>query len=363
MPGKSRGDFVGAGNHFPRAGLALGLTAALSLGAASATATAATATAATTAATATTAPTATAAAVTARAARQASTGKQADAAGAICWSGPHPKLAARISRGLLTALRGRSSVVGLKVDDTVKQVICEYHQDLRYYSASVVKVTILAALLRKLMQEHRQLTSAQRALATEMITESDNSAASALWAEVGRRNLQHFLSLAMLKQTVLGPGGYWGLTLITAHDETTLLKLLTSKNRVLDYASRAYELSLMARVIPAQRWGVPAGAPADVTVHVKNGWLPYPGDDWHINSVGSFSGRHRNYMIAVLTADNPSMTYGVDTVQDIAEVINRDLNEGVTAVIPASAPFPSWGTADELIPAPQAGDKTGAAPR
>ena len=105
----------------------------------------------------------------------------------------------------------------------------------------------------------------------------------------------------------------------------------------------------MARVIPAQRWGVPAGAPADVTVHVKNGWLPYPGDDWHINSIGSFSGRHRNYMIVVLTADNPSMTYGVDTVQDIAEVINRDLNEGVTAVIPASAPYPSWGTPDEQI--------------
>ncbi len=350
---------MGAGNHFPRAGLGLGLAAALSLGTATATAAPATATAATTATTTATAP----APAPATAARQASTGKQADAAGTICWSGPHPKLAARISRGVLTALRGRSSVVGLKVDDTVKQVICEFHQDRRYYSASVVKATILAALLRKLMEEHRHLTSAQRALATEMITESANSAASALWAEVGRRSLQHFLSLAMMKQTVLGPGGYWGLTLITAHDETTLLKLLTSKNHVLDAASRAYELALMARVIPAQRWGVPAGAPADVTVHVKNGWLPYPGDDWHINSIGSFSGRHRNYMIVVLTADNPSMTYGVDTVQDIAEVINRDLNEGVTAVIPASAPFPSWGTPDEPLPAPQAADKTGARPR
>ena len=347
---------MGAGNYFPRASLALGLTAALSVGAASAAATATSAAAAAAVAAVT-------ATATSSAARQASTGKHADAAGAICWSGAHPKLASRLSRGVLTALRGRSSVVGLKVDDTVKQVICDFHQDRRYYSASVVKATILAALLRKLMQEHRQLTSAQRALATEMITKSDNSAASALWAEAGRRSIQHFLSLARMKQTVLGPGGYWGLTLITARDETTLLKLLTSKNKVLADSSRAYELALMARVIPAQRWGVPAGAPADVTVHVKNGWLPYPGDDWHINSIGSFSGRHRNYTIVVLTAENPSMAYGVDTVQDIAEVINRDLNQGVTAVIPASAPFPSWGTADELIPAPQAGDKTGARPR
>ena len=240
-------------------------------------------------------------------------------------------------------------MVSLKVDDPVNHVICDYHQDRQYYSASVVKATILAALLRKLMQEHRYLSSAQQTLAREMITQSSNSAASRLWAEVGRPSLQHFLNLAKMKQTVLGSGGYWGLTLITAHDEIVLLNLLTSKNSVLDRASRSYELSLMAQVIPSQRWGVPAGAPADLTVHVKNGWLPYPGQDWHINSIGSFSGHHRNYMIVVLTAGNPSMTYGVNTVQGIAEVINHDLNAGTTDVIPASAPYPSWGTPDEQI--------------
>jgi len=215
-----------------------------------------------------------------------------------------------------------------------------------------VTVTLLAALLRRLKEEHRYLPSAQRTVTTEMITESNNSAASALWAEVGHPALQHFLDVAKMRQTVLGQDGYWGLTLITAHDETTLLKVLTGKNSVLDSASRKYELSLMARVIPSQRWGVPAGAPAYVTVHVKNGWLPYPGDDWHINSIGSFSGHQRNYMIVVLTANNPSMTYGVDTVQDVAEVINHDLNEGVKDVIPPSAPAPSWGTPDEQIPPP-----------
>jgi Beta-lactamase enzyme family len=240
-------------------------------------------------------------------------------------------------------------VVSVKVDDPVSHVICDYRQDRQYYSASVVKATILAALLRKLMEEHRYLSLAQQTLARKMITESSNSAASRLWAEVGRPSLQHFLNLAKMKQTVLGPGGYWGLTLITAHDEIVLLNLLTSKNSVLDRPSRSYELSLMARVIPSQRWGVPAGAPADLTVHVKNGWLPYPGQDWHINSIGSFSGHHRNYMIVVLTAGNPSMTYGVNTVQDIAEVINHDLNQGTTEVIPASAPYPSWGTPDEQI--------------
>jgi hypothetical protein len=326
------GDVVLLSNYRRRTALAVGLAVTLAAGAA-------------------TAP----GAVALAAARQPSAPARADATRAICKSAAHPGLAARISRGITAAMRGRSSVVGIAVDDRVKGVTCSFQQDRHFYSASVVKATILAALLRKLAVEHRYLTAAQQALATQMITESSNSAASALWAEVGHPALQHFLHLAKMTQTGLGPDGYWGLTRITSHDELILLKLLTSKNSVLDNASRAYELSLMARVIPSERWGVPAGAPEGVTVHVKNGWLPYPvADDWHINSIGSFSGHHRDYMIVVLTTNSPTMVYGVDTVQGIAEVINRDLNEGVTDVIPASAPYPSWGIPDEQIPAPAA---------
>jgi hypothetical protein len=118
---------------------------------------------------------------------------------------------------------------------------------------------------------------------------------------------------------------------------------------VLDKPSRAYALKLMADVIPSQRWGVPAGAPSDVTVHVKNGWLPDP-ELWVINSIGAFTGHDRVYRIVVLTRGNPSMDYGVDTVQRVAEVINHDLSPGKKPAVLPSAPFPSWGTADEQIP-------------
>jgi len=270
----------------------------------------------------------------------------------VCHSARHPALAARLSAGIIVALRGRSSAVGLTVDDQVTGVTCKLHPHWHIDSASVVKVTILSALLRKLQEQHRSLTAQQRQLATAMITVSDNNAASTLWEETGHPSLQHFLNLAGMTETVLGPDGYWGLTQITAHDELTLLMLLTSKNSVLSATSCNFVLYLMAHVIPSQRWGVPAGAPVGVTVHVKNGWLPQPTHGWRINSIGSFSGRGRDYMIVVLTWNNPTMTYGVDTVQDVAEVINHDLNPGVTAVIPASQPYPSWGTPDEQIPAP-----------
>jgi Beta-lactamase enzyme family len=258
-------------------------------------------------------------------------------------------LAARMSRGITAALRGRSSVVAVAAADTRTGVSCRLHQDWHFHSASIVKVIILGALLHELMIEHRDLTARQVTLTTEMITESSNSAATALWDEVGMRRLQHFLDLAKMTHTGLGQDGFWGLTRVTAHDEMILLNLLKTKNSVLDKPSRLYALSLMARVIPAQRWGVPAGAPTDVGVHVKNGWLPDP-ELWVINSIGIFTSHRRYYRIVVLTRDNPTMTYGVDTVQGVAEVINHELNPGQRPVIPPSAPFPSWGTPDERIP-------------
>jgi beta-lactamase class A len=274
----------------------------------------------------------------------------AAAAPGICQSARHPVIAARMSSRILAALAGRSSLVGLAVDDRVNDITCKLRPHWRFDSASVVKVTILSALLRKLQQEHRSLTAAQRKLATAMITLSDNNAASTLWAETGYPSLQHFLDLAGMTETVLGQDGYWGLTLITAHDELTLLQLLTSANSVLATASRNYVLGLMARVVAYERWGVPAGAPTDVTVHVKNGWLPLPAHGWRINSIGSFSGAGKDYMIVVLTDDNPTMAYGVNTVQAVAEVINHALNPGAAPVIPAATPNGSWGRPDEQIP-------------
>ena len=271
---------------------------------------------------------------------------------AICTptAGRHRKLAARMSQEIAAALQGRSSVVSLAAADTRTGVTCSFHPRRHFHSASIVKVIILGALLRHLMAENRDLSPDQVTLTTEMITESSNSAATTLWDELGTRHLQRFLNLAKMTHTTLGTDGFWGLTRVTAHDEMLLLKVLKGSHSILDKPSRSYAMSLMANVIASQRWGVTAGAPADMTAHVKNGWLPDP-ELWVINSIGVFTGPGRHYRIVVLTRDNPDMTYGVDTVQDVAEVINHDLNPGATDVVPASAPYPSWGTPDEQIPA------------
>jgi beta-lactamase class A len=272
-------------------------------------------------------------------------------AAVVCTSSSHPRLAAALARDIQAARRGRSSTVGMWVDDPKDGLACSILGSSHFDSASAVKVIILGALLRKALDQHRYLTNTEAAEARAMITMSDNNAASALWAELGYAYLRHFLNLAGMRQTSLGLDGYWGLTQITAHDEMLLLRLLLSPNAVLNGASRAYALGLMAQVISSQRWGVPAGAPRSVTVHVKNGWLPRATHGWRIHSIGGFTWPKGWYSIVVLTQDNSTMAYGVATIEAIARAVHHDLNPAAPSVTPPSSPNPSWGTPDEQIPA------------
>ncbi len=293
---------------------------------------------------------------------QAASAAEAGSASAAPAAAPHvscvaashsnDKLATKMAHDIDGRLAGRASVVGLEETDAGTGITCTYHAAWHFYAASAIKATILAALLRKAQEQHRQLTASEKSLAWLMITQSDNDAATALWNDVGFSHMQHFLNLAKMSQTRLNAA--WGLSLLTAHDETLLLTLLSGPNRILSEASRVYAQYLMSHVTASQRWGVPAGAPGGVTVHVKNGWLPYPvSSDWEINSIGFFTSRHpyRVYTIAMLTHANPTMAYGIDTIEDAAEVIHRDLHPGQHSVVPESTPNPSWGIPDEPIPA------------
>lgn len=262
-----------------------------------------------------------------------------------------PALASKMAAEIAKRLRGRGTDIGLNLTDFTGDktgVTCWYQSSKHFYAASVIKVTILSALLRKTQEQNRQLTAREKHEAWLMITQSDNNAANTLWSDVGYTFMQHFLNLAGMRQTSLSP--HWGLTRITAHDELTLLTLITGANKVLTKPSRVYARYLMAHVTPSQRWGVPAGAPASMIVHVKNGWLPYPGSAWEINSIGTFTSTHRAYLIVMLTYGNPSMAYGINTIQSTAQAIHALLNPGTHPTVPPSTPNPTWGTPDEPIP-------------
>jgi hypothetical protein len=255
------------------------------------------------------------------------TAANATAATSICTSAQHPFIAAKISAGIKAALAARpGSFVGLAADDSAIGMTCQLNSTDHFYAASVMKVTILSALLMK-VGGPRHLTSTQKTLAYQMITQSSNSAAQTLWEETGISHVQTFLNSASMSETELNNA--WGLTLITPHDELRLLQVLTDST-VLSRGSRGYVLKLMSEVIASQRWGVSAGASPILTVHIKNGWLPYPGAaDWNINSIGAFTATNIRYEMVILTAPPGSAgqgeTYGIQTIQSAARVFNRDL--------------------------------------
>ncbi|MFF9570681.1 serine hydrolase [Streptomyces sp. NPDC014685] len=252
-------------------------------------------------------------------------------------------LAAKLSKDITAALKGRKSTTAVALYDRKTRTNCTLRATTKYDSASVVKATVLATLLWDNKKHNRYLTQRETNLATAMITKSDNNATTSLWKQLGVTKIKAFLKAAGMKNTVPGSGGYWGLTRITAQDELRLLHLLTVKNSVLSDNARAYELGLMKKVVSSQRWGTPAGAPSGATVQVKNGWLPRATHGWRVHSIGAFTGKGHDYAITVLTQDNKTMNDGINTIQAVARAVHKDLNPAVaarttTTVAPPAAP-------------------------
>lgn len=271
-------------------------------------------------------------------------------------------LAEKLKKDITAALAKRKGTVAVGLYDRVTDTTCTLRGDTAFDSASVVKVTVLAALLYEAKKKNRYLTDRETKLATAMITKSDNDSTSTLWRQLGLTKIKAFLTAAKMTQTKPGANNYWGLTQITVRDEQRLLALLTAKNSVLSDNARAYVLKLMNKVVAGQRWGTPAGAPSTVKVHVKNGWLSRATHGWRVHSVGTFVGGGRDYTITVLTHGNPDMQYGVNTIQGVAKAIHKDLvpvaknasgTPSVERYVPTDRPQ------EATVPVPEAGTGSG----
>jgi hypothetical protein len=199
-----------------------------------------------------------------------------------------------------------------------------YRPGVAEHTASIVKLDILETLLRQHQLRGTALSAWERATAQKMIEESDNASATALWNQVGGASgVAAYNRRAGLRGT--HPNVAWGLTTTTALDQIRLLRELVFRHGLLDRTRQRYALGLMSHVEAGQRWGVSAGVPGDDQIALKNGWLPYGG--WQVNSVGRIKGRHRHYLIAVLTSGDPSEAYGIDTIEGISRIAYRYTKE------------------------------------
>jgi Beta-lactamase enzyme family len=251
-----------------------------------------------------------------------------------------PKLADPFKApGMVSLLTGRTGQVTAALYDKRTNQTWVYHRGVLEYTASIVKVEIMGTLLHRAQTTGQPLTSTEQSELNAMIEVSDNNAASSLLDDVGGPPaVQQFDNLAGLTDTtphatappIPGtPWPAWGLTSTTARDQVALVKRFVFPNKVLTGASRAQGLTLMKSVEVGQNWGVSGGVLPGTTVALKNGWIQFPDalpdatvpGGWQINSIGWIKGHGRDYVLAVLTNNDSSEQYGIDTIQDISQQV------------------------------------------
>jgi beta-lactamase class A len=208
--------------------------------------------------------------------------------------------------------------VSVAVDDLSTGQTASYGGTEEYDTASIVKVDILSTLLYQAQQQGGQLSATEQQLATTMIENSSNGAASDLYDDAGGASGIDAANQAFgLTETTVGTNGYWGLTTTTVDDQIRLLRLVFTTPSALSSQSQAYIQGLMANVESDQQWGVPAAADDGTSFEVKNGWLPNP-TLWEINSIGLVTHDGQRMLIAVLSSGNDTEDDGISLVQDVA---------------------------------------------
>lgn len=225
------------------------------------------------------------------------------------------------TRALRRFVASRAGDITAAVENLDTRRTYLYNSGAREQTASIMKVDILETLLREAIVSDTALGEDEAELVQGMIENSDNDDAQDLWDEEGSAPaVAAYDARAGMTQTVPNAAGYWGLSTTSSRDQIALLRQLVIKHGLLNGASRRYELGLMESVEPDQAWGVSGGIPTGVSVALKNGWLP-DSTGWHVNSIGRIQGDGRWYLIAVLTDDNSSEQYGIDTIKGISSIV------------------------------------------
>jgi hypothetical protein len=179
--------------------------------------------------------------------------------------------------------------------------------DRQVPAASVLKAMLMVAYLR----QADELDDADRALLRPMITRSDNLTATRIRDIVGNAALVRLARRAGMTRFAVNP--IWGMSLITARDQT---RFLLDLERLVPARHRAYALRLLRTIVPSQRWGMAQAIPEGWRLHFKGGWGSGTGAVDH--QVGLLRRSTHRVAIAVLTTGSPSHAYGKATLEGVS---------------------------------------------
>jgi hypothetical protein len=207
-------------------------------------------------------------------------------------------------------LAGRSGYTSFAVVDSEGRLSgANVHR--RYVSASVVKAMLLVAYLRKLDAAHRGLDSGSRSILYPMIHVSDNSAATAVWSRVGDPALYRLARAAGM--TDFSIVGIWARAQISAADQALFFFQLDT---LVPRRFRGYARSLLSGIAGYESWGIPAVARPRWHVFFKGGWRG-TGRGQLVHQVARLERGRVRMAMAVMTDGDPSMGYGISTIQGV----------------------------------------------
>jgi hypothetical protein len=206
------------------------------------------------------------------------------------------------------ARRGR---VAFAVVDEVGRLRGHRVRD-QYLSASVVKAMLMVAYLNQPGVRGRSLTGGERALLEAMITRSKNRAATRIRDAVGNGGLAALARRVGMRGFATAPS--WGSSRITAADQA---RFFFRVDRYVVVRHRDYARGLLASVVPAQHWGLPAVKPEGFEIFFKGGWRRL-GVERLVHQVALLEQGSRRIALAVLTDGSATYGYGIRTIRGVA---------------------------------------------
>ena len=185
-----------------------------------------------------------------------------------------------------------------------------------FVSASVVKAVMLAAYLRR----HRSgISRHARAVLRAMITWSDNSAAEWIYYALGDEMIEHTARKAGAGS--IDVRGWWSETYLSA---SAGARFMSKMRRVIPGRHRRFAMRLLAHITPSQQFGIPDGIGRGWDLYFKGGWRSTPRGAL-LHQIAVLHSGKRKLSLAVMTDGNPSMTYGIETIEGIARRLVPDV--------------------------------------
>ena len=186
-------------------------------------------------------------------------------------------------------------------------------------TASVVKAMLLVAYLRRLDAHGQHRVDAySNSFLYPMIHVSDNNAATQCWSIVGDSGLYAIAREAGM--TDFSVSGLWGTALLSPADQA---RYFFEMDSLIPHEFVGYARFLLSTIAASQSWGIPVIArPLGYQTFFKDGSEP-TGLGQLVHQVDRLEGHHRQLAIAVMTDGDPTMQYGIDTIQGVAAALLR----------------------------------------